>query len=42
MIKVTIEDAALAERRVNTLMGDNANMRKEWIDANIDFALESE
>jgi topoisomerase-4 subunit B len=29
MIKVTIEDAALAERRVNTLMGDNANMRKE-------------
>ena len=42
MIKVTIEDAALAERRVNVLMGDNANIRKEWIDSNIDFAIESE
>jgi topoisomerase-4 subunit B len=42
MIKVTIEDAALAERRVNVLMGDNANIRKEWIDNNIDFTIESE
>jgi topoisomerase-4 subunit B len=29
LIKVTIEDAALAERRVNVLMGDNASSRKE-------------
>ncbi|MCQ2748045.1 MAG: hypothetical protein MJ223_02145 [Mycoplasmoidaceae bacterium] len=28
MIKVTIEDAALAERRISTLMGDNASLRK--------------
>jgi topoisomerase-4 subunit B len=29
MIEVTIEDAALAERRVNVLMGDNSTIRKE-------------
>jgi topoisomerase-4 subunit B len=29
LIKVSIEDAALAERRVNVLMGDNASIRKE-------------
>jgi topoisomerase-4 subunit B len=29
LIKVSIEDAALAERRVNVLMGDNASVRKE-------------
>ena len=39
MIQVTIDDAALAERRVNTLMGENAAKRKEWIDENIDFSL---
>jgi topoisomerase-4 subunit B len=29
LIKVNIEDVALAERRVNVLMGDNAGIRKE-------------
>jgi topoisomerase-4 subunit B len=29
LIQVSIEDAALAERRVNVLMGDNATVRKE-------------
>jgi topoisomerase-4 subunit B len=29
LIKVSIEDAALAERRVNVLMGDNSTIRKE-------------
>jgi topoisomerase-4 subunit B len=32
----------LAERRVNVLMGDNAAIRKEWIDNNVDFTLEDE
>ncbi|MCQ2956650.1 MAG: hypothetical protein MJ233_02080 [Mycoplasmoidaceae bacterium] len=40
MIKVTIEDAALAERRISTLMGDNASLRKTWIDENISFDME--
>jgi topoisomerase-4 subunit B len=42
LIKVSIEDAALAERRVNVLMGDNASIRKEWIDNNVDFTMENE
>jgi topoisomerase-4 subunit B len=29
LIQISIEDAALAERRVNVLMGDNALIRKE-------------
>jgi topoisomerase-4 subunit B len=29
LIQISIEDAALAERRVNVLMGDNASIRKE-------------
>ncbi|GMO15682.1 MAG: DNA topoisomerase IV subunit B [Mycoplasmoidaceae bacterium] len=42
LIQVSIEDAALAERRVSELMGDNAAIRKTWIDANVDFSAESE
>jgi len=42
LLRVTIEDAALAERRVTELMGDNANIRKVWIDNNVDFTIESE
>lgn len=41
LIKVSIEDAALTERRVSTLMGDDASKRKEWINNNLDFELES-
>jgi len=28
LLQITIEDAALAERRVSELMGENANIRK--------------
>lgn len=41
LIRVSIEDAALTERRVSTLMGDDANKRKDWINENVDFELES-
>ncbi|UUD36292.1 DNA topoisomerase IV subunit B [Mycoplasmopsis citelli] len=37
LIRATIEDASLAERRVSTLMGENPQSRKNWIDKNIDF-----
>ncbi|WP_025755376.1 DNA topoisomerase IV subunit B [Mycoplasmopsis cricetuli] len=37
LIKATIEDASLAERRVSTLMGDNSQIRRHWINKNIDF-----
>ena len=40
LIKVNLTDAALAERRVSVLMGDNVEPRKQWIEENIEFTLE--
>ena len=40
LIKVNLTDAALAERRVSVLMGDNVEPRKEWIEENVEFTLE--
>ena len=40
MIKVSIQDAALAEKRVSVLMGDKVEPRKEWIEENVEFSLE--
>jgi len=42
LIKVSIEDAALCERRISVLMGNNAEIRRKWIDDNIDFTLEED
>ena len=40
LIKVSISDAALAEKRVKVLMGDKVDPRKEWIEENVEFSLE--
>ena len=40
LIKVNINDALLAERRVSVLMGDKVEPRKEWIEENVEFSLE--
>ena len=40
LIKVSITDAALAEKRVSVLMGDKVEPRKEWINENVDFTLD--
>lgn len=37
LIRVTLEDGAMAERMVNTLMGDNVDARKEYISLHADF-----
>ncbi len=37
LIKVNITDAALAEKRVSVLMGDQVAPRKDWIEENVDF-----
>ena len=42
LIRVNINDAALAEKRVNVLMGDKVEPRKEWIDENVEFTLEDD
>lgn len=40
LIQVSIEDAAIVERRVSVLMGDKAEPRREWIEQNVQFTLE--
>lgn len=42
LIKVKIDDALLAEKRVSVLMGDNVEPRKEWIEENVEFSLEDD
>ena len=40
LVKVSITDAALAEKRVSVLMGDAVEPRKNWIEENVIFSLE--
>ena len=40
LIRVKIEDAALADKRDSILMGDNVEPRKDWIEENVEFSLE--
>ena len=42
LIRVRIDDAAQAERRVATLMGDKVDIRRKWIEENVAFSLEED
>ena len=42
LIRVCIDDAARAERRVTTLMGDKVEPRRKWIESNVAFGLEED
>ena len=42
LIKVTLDDVAIIERRVSVLMGDNVEPRKEWINKNVKFTMEDD
>ena len=42
LIQVRIEDAMSAERRISVLMGDKADLRREWIENNVSFTLEDD
>ncbi len=42
LIRVKIDDAQLAEKRINVLMGDEVAPRKEWIEENVEFSLEDD
>ena len=42
LIKVNINDIALAEKRISVLMGDVVEPRKEWINENVEFSLEDD
>ncbi|MCR5505488.1 MAG: DNA topoisomerase IV subunit B, partial [Bacilli bacterium] len=38
LIQVDIVDPIIAEKRVATLMGKDTNIRKKWVEENVDFA----
>ena len=40
LIRININDVALAEKRVSVLMGDKVEPRKDWIEENVVFTLE--
>ncbi|MFQ6791815.1 MAG: DNA topoisomerase IV subunit B [Thomasclavelia sp.] len=40
LIQVSIDDAAIVEKRVSVLMGDKVEPRREWIEQNVQFTLE--
>lgn len=42
LIQVTIDDEALSLKRVTTLMGDNVELRRKWIESNVSFTLEEQ
>ena len=42
LVCVTIEDGRMAEKRVSELMGDRADLRRNWIEENVVFTLEDD
>ncbi|GEQ49285.1 DNA topoisomerase IV subunit B [Tetragenococcus koreensis] len=42
LVRVRIDDAAQAERRVTTLMGDKVAPRRKWIESHVQFSLEED
>jgi topoisomerase-4 subunit B len=42
LIRVRIDDAARAERRITTLMGDKVEPRRKWIESNVAFGLDDD
>ena len=42
LVKVDINDVALAEKRDSILMGDKVEPRKEWIEENVNFTLQDD
>ncbi len=42
LLRVNLTDAAIAEKRIHVLMGDEVAPRKEWINENVDFTLEDD
>lgn len=42
LVRVKIEDDAVAEKRVTTLMGDKVEPRRKWIEKNVQFSLEED
>jgi topoisomerase-4 subunit B len=39
LVKVSLGDAIMAQKTFNILMGDNASVRRSWIEDHVDFTL---
>lgn len=42
LLRVSVNDPLLVEKRVSTLMGKDASLRRKWIEENVDFDEEDE
>lgn len=42
LVRIKIDDEAVAEKRVTTLMGDKVEPRRKWIEKNVQFTLEED
>lgn len=42
LIKIKIDDLALVDKRINVLMGDRVEPRREWINENVSFSMEDD
>lgn len=42
LIQIGIDDMALVEKRINVLMGDKVEPRREWIEENVVFTMEDD
>ena len=42
LVKVALGDAIMAQKTVNILMGDNASIRRTWIEDHVEFTLDDD
>lgn len=42
LLRVNLEDARVADKRMSELMGNNPEKRREWIEENVEFSLEDD
>src|SRR5690625_1345742 len=42
LVQVSIDDESLSLKRVTTLMGDNVELSRKWIESNVSFTLEDQ
>ncbi|MGM9960199.1 MAG: DNA topoisomerase IV subunit B [Allobaculum sp.] len=42
LLRVTLDDGRLAEKRISELMGEKAELRRNWIEENVVFTLEDD
>lgn len=42
LVRVSLKDSRLAEKRISELMGDRADLRRAWIEENVVFTLEDD